>query len=98
MNRYLTYRRRHYNKTRFGLDAFERPNGRTTAAGRCGTRNPPSISRVESHAILPQAEEETESEDDKSVDLNSQDSTRSGESWEYRKDDPDDDYHEILYV
>jgi hypothetical protein len=54
VNRYLTYRRRHYIQTRFGLDVFERPNGHTTAAGRCGIRNPPLIlSRVESHAILP---------------------------------------------
>ena len=99
VNRYLTYRWRHYIQTRFGLDAFERPNGHTTAAGRCGVRNPPSIlSRVESHAILSQAEQETESEDDKSVDLGSQDSTRSGESWEYRKDEPDDDDDDIVYV
>jgi hypothetical protein len=98
VNRYLTYTRRHYNQTRFGLDAFERPNGHTTAAGRCGIRNPPSVlSRVESQAILPQAEQETESEDDKSVDLGFQDSTRSGESWEYKKDEPDDD-DDIVYV
>jgi hypothetical protein len=98
VNRYLTYTRRHYNQTRFGLDAFERPNGRSTAAGACGIRNPPSVlSRVQSHAILPQAEQETESEDDQSVELNSQDSTRSGESWEYRKDEPDDD-DDIVYV
>jgi len=99
VNRYLTYTRRHYNQTRFGLDAFERPNGRSTAAGACGIRNPPSVlSRVQSHAILPQAEQETESEDDQSVELNSQDSTRSGESWEYRKDEPDDDDDDIVYV
>ena len=91
LNRYLTYRRRHYIQTRFGLDAFERPNGRTTAAGRCGVRNPPSIlsSQIES-----KSDEESE---DESVDLNSQDSTRSGESWEYRKDEPDDD-DDIVYV
>ena len=107
MNRYLTYTRRHYNQTRFGLDAFERPNGRTTAAGCCGIRNPLHVT-VSSGANNPRSilssqmesdsDEETESEDDKSVTINSQDSTRSGESWEYRKDDPDDDYHEILYV
>jgi len=107
VNRYLTYTRRHYNQTRFGLDAFERPNGRSTAAGHCGIRNPLHVTAsrgannprsILSSQIESDSDEETESEDDKSVDLNSQDSTRSGESWEYRKDDPDDDYHEILYV
>ena len=39
-----------------------------------------------------------EESEDKSVELNSQDSTRSGESWEYRKDEPDDDDDEIVYV
>ena len=94
VNRYLTYTRRHYNQTRFGLDAFERPNGRSTAAGCCGIRNPQSIlsSQMESDS-----DEKTESEDDKSVELGSQDSTRSGESWEHRKDEPDDD-DEIVYV
>ena len=43
------------------------------------------------------SDEETESEEDKSVELNSQDSTRSGESWGYRRDEPDDD-DEIVYV
>jgi hypothetical protein len=40
-----------------------------------------------------ESDEETK---DESVDLGSQNSTRSGESWEYRKDEPDDD--EIVYV
>ena len=92
VNRYRTYRRRHYNQTRFGLDAWERPNGRTTAAGECGVRTQPStVSNMVS-----QAEVETESDEDKSVDLGSQDSTRSGESHEYRKDDDDEDDY-IVY-
>ena len=93
VNRFLNYRRRHYNQTRFGLDAWERPNGRTTAAGECGVRTQPStVSNMVS-----QAEVETESDEDKSVDLGSQDSTRSGESHEYRKDDDDEDDY-IVYV
>jgi hypothetical protein len=120
VNRYLTYTRRHYNQTRFGLDAFERPNGRSTAAGHCGIRNqssvlaPPCPSAFHLHVtasrgannprsilssqIESDSDEETESEDDQSVELNSQDSTRSGESWEYRKDEPDDDDEDIVYV
>ena len=93
VNRFLTYRRRHYNQTRFGLDALERPNGRTTAAGRCGVRTQPSTVS----SMVSQAEVETESDEDKSVDLGSQDSTRSGESHEYRKDDDDEDDY-IVYV
>ena len=47
-------------------------------------------------STLSRAEQETESEDDKSVDLGSQDSTSSGESYEYRKgDDDENDY--IVY-
>ena len=47
-------------------------------------------------SVLPSAELETDSDEDKSVDLGSQDSTRSGESHEYRKhDDDEDDY--IVY-
>ena len=107
VNRYLTYTRRHYNQTRFGLDAFERPNGRSTAAGHCGIRNPLHVTAsrgannprsILSSQIESDSDEETESEDDKSVDLGSQDSTRSGESWEYRKDEPDDDDEDIVYV
>ena len=98
VNRYLSYRHRHYNQTRFGLDAWEQPNGRTTAAGRCGIRTQSStVSSVVSQSILPQAEVETDSDEDKSVDLGSQDSTRSGESHEYRKDDDDEDDY-IVYV
>ena len=95
VNRYLTYTRRHYNQTRFGLDAFERPNGLTTAAGRGGVKYPRSIL---SSDIRSDSDEETESKDDQSVELNTQDSTRSGESWEYRKDEPDDDDDDIVYV
>ena len=47
--------------------------------------------------MVSQAEVETESDEDKSVDLGSQDSTRSGESHECRKDDDDDDDY-IVYV
>ena len=93
VNRFLNYRRRHYNQTRFGLDAWERPNGRTTAAGECGVRTQPSTVS----SMVSQAEVETESDEDKSVDLGSQDSTRSGESHEYRKDDDDEDDY-IVYV
>ena len=48
-------------------------------------------------SVLPSAELETDSDEDKSVDLGSQDSTRSGESHEYRKDDDDEDDY-IVYV
>ena len=93
-NRFTSYNMRHYYRARFGVAPPSPSAFHPHVIASRGANNPRSIlsSQIESDS-----DEETESEEDKSVELNSQDSTRLGESWEYRKDEPDDD-DEIVYV
>jgi hypothetical protein len=87
-NRFTSFNTRHYCRTRFGTGVPDPDSFAHYAIASHGLNNPRSI--------LSQLESDEETEDE-SVNLGSQDSTRSGELHEYRKDEPDDD-EDIVYV
>jgi hypothetical protein len=90
-NRFTCYNRRHYYRTRFGVAPPSPSSFHLHAIRGSRLNNPRSI-------LSSQMEIDSDEENEhKSVDLGSQVSTRSGKSWEYRKNETDDD-DEIVYV